>query len=63
MKLLSICDPTQYDKPPLDVPMFYQQLSRDPWMEFYHIPTPRVFTEQSSAIAFVSFSTQSTTLV
>lgn len=44
MKLLSICDPTRYDKPPLDVPTFYQRLAADPRVEFYHIPTPHVFT-------------------
>ncbi|MFG6097863.1 hypothetical protein SPB21_21535 [Leptothoe sp. ISB3NOV94-8A] len=46
MKLLSICDPTQYGSPPLDVPTFYQRLSLDPKLDFYHIPTPQVFTSQ-----------------
>lgn len=46
MKLLSICDPTRYGSPPLDVPTFYQKLSLDPRVEFYHIPTPQVFTSQ-----------------
>ncbi|NEQ54558.1 MAG: hypothetical protein F6K11_31240, partial [Leptolyngbya sp. SIO3F4] len=44
MKLLSICDPTRYGSPPLDVPTFYQKLSLDPRVEFYHIPTPHIFT-------------------
>lgn len=44
MKLLSICDPTNYGSPPLDVPTFYQRLSLDARVDFYHIPTPQVFT-------------------
>lgn len=43
MKLLSICDPTRYDKPPLDVPTFYQHLACDRRVDFYHIPAPQVF--------------------
>ncbi|MEO0538061.1 MAG: hypothetical protein AAF215_29900 [Cyanobacteria bacterium P01_A01_bin.123] len=46
MKLLSICDPTRYSSPPLDVPTFYQHLARDSRVTFYHIPTPKVFTGQ-----------------
>lgn len=46
MKLLSICDPTRYGSPPLDVPTFYHRLSLDPRVDFYHIPTPQVFTDQ-----------------
>ncbi|MEL7351884.1 MAG: YheC/YheD family protein [Cyanobacteria bacterium P01_A01_bin.116] len=40
MKLLSLCDPTQYRHPPLDVPSFYQQLAKDPRVTFYHVPSP-----------------------
>ncbi|MGF1515338.1 MAG: RimK family alpha-L-glutamate ligase [Elainellaceae cyanobacterium] len=40
---LSICDPTKYSKPPLDVPTFYQRLSRDPRLNFCHIPVSNVF--------------------
>ena len=39
MKLLSLCDPTQYRRPPLDVPTFYQQMALDPRVTFYHVPT------------------------
>ena len=39
MKLLSLCDPTQYRYPPLDVPTFYQQLALDSRVELYHLPT------------------------
>lgn len=46
MKLLSICDPTRYGSPPLDVPTFYQRLALESRVEFYHIPTPQVFTHQ-----------------
>ncbi len=46
MKLLSICDPTRYGSPPLDVPTFYQRLSLDPRVELRHIPTPQVFTSR-----------------
>lgn len=46
MKLLSICDPTYYEKPPLDVPTFYQRLSLSNKVEFYHLPTPHVFTHR-----------------
>lgn len=53
MKLLSICDPTQYSRPPLDVPTFYRRVSSDPRITFYHLPAPRVlapFTGKISAI-------------
>jgi len=50
MKLLSICDPTQYTSPPLDVPSFYQRLSLDPRVELRHLPTPQVFTGRSNAV-------------
>ena len=50
MKLLSICDPTKYQSQPLDVPAFYQQVARDPRVEFYHVPTPQVFTGRRSEI-------------
>ena len=43
MKFLSICDPTLYKQPPLDVPTFYQHMSRDPRIEFHHIPVANVF--------------------
>lgn len=42
MKFLSICDPTRYDKAPLDVPAFYQHLAADARVDFYHIPAPWV---------------------
>ncbi|MBE9070525.1 hypothetical protein IQ260_28170 [Leptolyngbya cf. ectocarpi LEGE 11479] len=54
MKLLSICDPTQYSSPPLDVPTFYKNLSADPRVEFYHLPTPGVFTSTPPHVAAVS---------
>lgn len=44
MKLLSLCDPTQYKRPPLDVPAFYQQLARDRRVTLYHMPAPDVIT-------------------
>ncbi|NEQ99118.1 MAG: hypothetical protein F6K30_20765 [Cyanothece sp. SIO2G6] len=50
MKLLSICDPTRYGSPPLDVPTFYQRLSLDPRVEFYHIPAPQVLTSPTPQI-------------
>jgi glutathione synthase len=43
MKLLAICDPTRYDRPPLDVPTFYQRLSEKEAIDFFHIPSDRVF--------------------
>ncbi|MEM9447348.1 MAG: YheC/YheD family protein [Cyanobacteria bacterium P01_E01_bin.6] len=43
MKILGICDPTRYSSPPLDVPTFYQHLSIDSRIDFYHIPVPNVF--------------------
>ena len=43
MKFLSICDPSLYKQPPLDVPTFYQHMSRDPRIEFHHIPVANVF--------------------
>lgn len=48
MKLLSLCDPTQYRHPPLDVPTFYRRLALDPRVTFYHVPTPNVI-EQAAA--------------
>lgn len=43
MKFLAICDPSRYDRQPLDVPTFYLQLARDRATEFHHIPAPHVF--------------------
>ncbi|MEL6221293.1 MAG: hypothetical protein AAFR31_01485 [Cyanobacteria bacterium J06627_8] len=43
MNILSICDPTRYSRPPLDVPTFYQHLSWDTRVNFYHVPVPNVF--------------------
>ncbi|NEO86132.1 MAG: hypothetical protein F6J87_18030 [Spirulina sp. SIO3F2] len=45
MKLLAICDPSRYKRKPLDVPHFYLQAARDRQTDFYHIPTPQVFTQ------------------
>ena len=42
MKILGICDPTRYTSPPLDVPTFYQRLSLDSRIDFYHIPVQNV---------------------
>ncbi len=56
MKLLSICDPTQYKSPPLDVPNFYYRLSVDSRIEFYHIPTPQVFRKLLPKVRAVSSS-------
>lgn len=56
MKLLSICDPTRYQSPPLDVPTFYQRLSADPRVEFFHLPTPKVFTGDLPQVAAVPSS-------
>jgi len=47
MKVLSLCDPTQYKRPPLDVPTFYQQLAEDPRITLYHVPTPQVTSGHS----------------
>ncbi|NER19414.1 MAG: hypothetical protein F6J86_23470 [Symploca sp. SIO1B1] len=46
MKLLSICEPTQYGSPSSEIPIFYQRLALDPRVEFYHMPTSLVFAEQ-----------------
>jgi len=46
MKLLSICNPTRYNSPQLDIPIFYQQLARDRRVEFYHVTTSQVFAVQ-----------------
>ncbi|NEP56553.1 MAG: hypothetical protein F6K31_05955 [Symploca sp. SIO2G7] len=54
MKLLSICDPTRYSSKPLDVPIFYQRLSLDTRVEFYHIPTPQVFGRQLPKVQVAS---------
>ena len=48
MKLLSLCDPTRYRRAPLDVPTFYQRLSQDERVEFYHLPSPKVFGQAVS---------------
>ncbi|MEM9089920.1 MAG: hypothetical protein AAGC93_14375 [Cyanobacteria bacterium P01_F01_bin.53] len=48
MKLLSLCDPTQYRRPPLDVPSFYQQLASDPRVTFYHVPSPYVVSKSAA---------------
>jgi glutathione synthase/RimK-type ligase-like ATP-grasp enzyme len=56
MKLLSICDPTRYKSPPLDVPTFYQRLSADQRIEFFHLPTPQVFAGQLPQVAAVPSS-------
>ena len=46
MKLLAICDPSRYSRPPLDVPTFYQHASLHPAIDFFHIPVKNVL-EQS----------------
>lgn len=55
MKLLSLCDPTQYRRPPLDVPTFYQQLALDSRVTFYHMPTNEAIAlpDQSSQISAI----------
>lgn len=52
MKLLSICDPTQYKRPPLDVPTYYQQVAQDARVSFFHSPTAHVLhpLDQSAQI-------------
>ncbi|NEO62122.1 MAG: hypothetical protein F6J98_17445 [Moorea sp. SIO4G2] len=45
MKLLSICNPSRYSSPLLDIPIFYQRLALDERFEFFHIPTEGVFTQ------------------
>ncbi|NER39047.1 MAG: hypothetical protein F6J93_34695 [Oscillatoria sp. SIO1A7] len=42
MKLLTICNPRSYDKPLLDIPIFYQRLAAHPRVDFFHLPTDRV---------------------
>lgn len=49
MKLLAICDPSRYDRPPLDVPTFYQRAAYDPNIDFYHIPTTNVLNINANA--------------
>ena len=46
MKLLAICDPSRYSRPPLDVPTFYQRAALHPAINFCHIPVENVL-EQS----------------
>lgn len=53
MKLLSICNPSRYDSPLLDVPIFYQRLARDRRVAFHHITTPQVFAAQLPAVRVV----------
>ncbi len=48
MKLLSICNPAAYNRPSLDVPIYYQQLARDTRVKSFHIPTEEVLTQKSS---------------
>ena len=48
MKVLSLCDPTQYKRPPLDVPTYYQRLASDPRVQLYHVPAPDVTQAQMS---------------
>ncbi len=54
MKLLSICEPTRYKNVPWGVPIFYQRLSLDPRVEFYHMPTSQVFAEQLPKVQVAS---------
>lgn len=51
MKLLSLCDPTQYRCPPLDVPTFYRRLALDPRVTFYHVPTPEIVADSFPKIS------------
>ncbi len=53
MKILSICDPSRYSSPPLDVPTYYQRISHRADIEFYHLPTQRVFTDRFLNVAAV----------
>ena len=45
MKLLAICDPSRYSRPPLDVPTFYQQAALHPAIHFFHIPVENVLAQ------------------
>ena len=45
MKLLAICDPSRYSRPPLDVPTFYQRASLHPAIHFFHIPVKNVLAQ------------------
>ncbi|MEO1210807.1 MAG: YheC/YheD family protein [Cyanobacteria bacterium J06638_20] len=48
MRLLAICDTTQYARPPLDVPSFYRAAAQDPRIAFYHVPTQQVLAMAAS---------------
>ena len=45
MKLLAICDPSRYSRPPLDVPTFYQRASLHSAIDFFHIPVQNALTQ------------------
>lgn len=45
MKLLAICDPSRYSRPPLDVPTFYQRASLHPAIHFRHSPVEHVLAQ------------------
>ena len=49
MKFLSICDPSRYGRPPLDVPTFYQGLALDSRVDAFHIPTQNVFEPDTNS--------------
>lgn len=45
MKLLAICDPCRYSRPPLDVPTFYRRAALHPAIHFCHIPADNVLAQ------------------
>ena len=50
MKLLSICNPNSYKRPSLDIPIYYQQLSRDIRVKSFHLPTEKVAVQKDLSL-------------
>ena len=50
MKLLCICEPSHYNRPSLDIPIFYQSVASDRRVEFFHTSVENVLNQDGDQI-------------
>lgn len=50
MKLLCICEPSRYNGPSLEIPLFYQSVARDRRVDFFHTSVENLFNQNRDRI-------------
>lgn len=50
MKLLCICEPSHYNRPSLDIPIFYQSVASDSRVDFFHTSVENVLNQNGDKI-------------